>query len=300
MAGKRKPGREEGVFSIKELSPEVRKRVLEDWRYKIWDQHDSDWLGETFQEILSERGFSDPKVYWSLNGCQGDGVAFEGHLDAPEFFKWIFSGDKRAKPFQKQAKPFVLLQDLVGIKVSHSGNYYHSNSMDVEIEVTGEEMDLVPEKHRENVRRFYRKKLNAFDEWQYRKRNIESERNAPIYEWNKRMDERSRQMKRGPKEWRPSIGPRPEPLNLPIPPEPDLDIPIGIQRMMDQAVRTFNELGEHIIDDFQTFMTEWVRATSEELSDVGEGEMEYRQSDEQITEFLEANEFTFDEEGDEL
>src|SRR6266404_2770635 len=98
MAGKRK----EGVFSITELSEEARKRVLEEWRYKIWDQHDSDWLSETFKEILSERGFSNPEVCWSLSSCQGDGVAFWGNLYPSDLFKWIFSGDKQAKPFVKE------------------------------------------------------------------------------------------------------------------------------------------------------------------------------------------------------
>lgn len=300
------PGkREEGVYSITELSPSARKRVLEEWRYKIWDQNDSDWLGEDFKETLSERGFSNPKVYWSLNGCQGDGVAFEGNLDASDFFKWIFSGDEHAKPFTKEAKQFVLLQDVVGIRVTHSGNYTHSESMDVEIEVTGEEMDLVPEKYREEVTKFYNEKQFAFEDWEHAKRTIEHERNTPIREWNKRMDERSRMLKRGPKEWRPAMNPpRPQPLDLPYPPEPDLDIPVRIQRMMDQAVRTFADLsgeaGGHLLNDFQAFIQEWVRDTSRELEKIGEGEMEYRQSDEAITEFLEANEYTFDEEGTEL
>lgn len=300
MPRKREDDGGEKVYSITELSEEARKRVLEKWRYEIWDDYDSDQLSDDFKEILSERGFTDPDVCWSLGHCQRDGVAFWGHLDAPEFFKWIFSGDKRAKPFAKQAKPFVFLQDIVSIRVTNSTNDCHWNSMDVEIEVTGDEMDLVPEKHRENVRRFYRQKMNVFDEWQYRKRNIEDERNAPIREWNKRMDERSRQMKKGPKEWRPSPGPRPPPLDLPIPLEPDIDIPVGIQRMMDKAVRTFNEMNEHIINDFQTFVSEWVKDTSRELEKMGYGEMEYRQSDENIIEFLDANEFEFDEDGEKV
>lgn len=297
MPGKRE--REEGVFSINELSPEARKRVLEEWRYKIWGQHDSDWLSETFKEILSERGFMDPKVYWSLSSCQGDGVAFEGYLLPPDFFKWIFSGDPKAKPFVKQAKSFVFLQDLVSIKVTHSGRHYHWNSMNVEMEVVGNEMDLVPEKHRADVQIWYLDKQDAFESWMRTKRNIEYDRNAPIRSWDERANDRSRKIKRGPKEWRPPVGPRPEPLNLPIPPEPELDIPIRIQRMMDQAVRKFSEI-DAVVNDFETFVSGWVKDTSKELEKIGYGEMDYRQSDEAITEFLDENEFTFDENGEEL
>jgi hypothetical protein len=294
------PGkRGEGVYSIKELSPSARNRVLDKWRYEIWDDTDSDNLSADFKETLSERGFSNPDVCWGLSYSQGDGVAFWGTLHAVDLFKWIFSGDKRAKPFVKQAKSFVLLQDVVSIRVTHSGNYCHSNSMDVEVEVTGEEMDLVPEKYRNEVRKFYNEKLYAFEDWQRDKRQIEHQRNAPIYAWNERINARSRQMKRGPKEWRPPIGPRPAPFDIPIPPEPDLDIPVRIQRMMDQAVRTFSEI-DPLVNGFQEFVSEWVKDTSRELEKRGYDEMEYRQSDENIIEFLEANEFEFDEDGEKI
>lgn len=297
MPGKRK----EGVFSINELSPEARKRVLEEWRYKIWDQVDSDQLSEDFKQILSERGFSKPEVCWGLGHCQGDGVAFWGRIDPPGFFKWIFSGEKQAKPFVKKAKAFVFLQDVVSIKVTHSGNYCHWNSMNVEIEVTGEEMDLVPEKHRREVSRFYENKQDAFAQWQHAKREVDENRLAPIREWQRRMRARDEMLKRGPKEWRPAMNPaRPQPLDLPYPPEPSLDIQIRIQRMLDQAVRTWNELNEHIANDFETFVSDWVKGTSRELEKIGYDEMDYRQSDEAIIEFLDGNEFEFDEEGEEL
>lgn len=246
MPGKRK----KGVYSIKELSPETRKRVLDKWRYEIWDQHDSDFLSETFQEILSERGFSEPDVCWSLGYCQGDGVAFKGTIDAADFFKWVFSGEKQAKRFVGEAKKFIFMQDAVGIIVKHEDRYCHWNSMDVEVEFTGSEIDFVPKEMR---------------------RQVES--------WQSRMEDLPR---RGPKEWRPGIG-----------------IPKNIQKLIGEAEGKF-KAAETMVGDFERFLDEWVKETSRELEKMGYDEMDYRQSDEAIIEFLDANEYEFDEEGEEV
>lgn len=248
MPGKHK--REEGVYSIKELSPEVRKRVLDKWRYVIWDQNDSDFLTDEFKEILSERGFSNPEVCWSLSSSQGDGVAFWGSIDPTDFFKWIFSGEKKAKPFVKEAKKFVFLQDVVGITVMHESRYCHWNSMYAEIEFTGREIDFVPEEMR---------------------RQVES--------WKSRRDDLPR---RGPKEWRPGTG-----------------IPRDIQNLIDEAETKF-KIAEATIGNFQKFVDEWVKDTSRELEKMGYAEMDYRQSDENIIDFLEENEYEFDEDGERL
>lgn len=291
--------RREGVFSIRELPEEVQKRVLDRWRYKIWDDHDSQVLTGEFKRILSERGFTNPEVCWSLSYSQGDGMAFWGRIDPQDFFKWVFSGAPFAKPYKKEAKKFVRLQDILSVHVRHEDRYCHWNSMSVEVEVIGSELDLLPEKIRADARKWKDEKEYRLMNWMRDKSEILYRRNEPIREWNKRMDERSSQMKRGPKEWRPKIGPMPEPLDIPIPPEPVFDIPTRLQRMIDQATADFAAI-DPLVNEFEEFISEWVKNTSKELEKLGYDEIEYRQSDEQIIEFLEANDYEFDEEGDKL
>ncbi len=292
--------RPEGSYSIRDLPEDVRKKVLDRWRYEIWDDHDSQWLTESFGEILEERGIVDPDVYWSLSYSQGDGVCWKGMLDLGDFFKWVFSGEKQAKPYVRPAKSFIILQDMISVRISNrETRYCHWNSMDVELEIVGSEIDLVSERYREEVREFYEKRGSAYGEWERRKQEIEWERNAPIREWNKTMDERSRLMRRGPKEWRPAIGPRPDPLDIPYPPEPKVEIPVRYSRMLEKA-KELNDNIDPLIKDLREFLKGWVEDTSRELEKIGYGEMEYRQSDENIIEFLDNNEYLFDEDGEEV
>lgn len=302
MPPKRK---QEGVYSILELSPEARERVLEKWRYEIFDQHSSDQLSETFKEILSERGFSNPEVCWSLSSCQGDGVAFWGPFYLKDFFKWVFSGEKAAIPFVREAKKFRWLENVVGVIVRNNDSHYcHWNSMSVEVELTGTEEDLVPKEHRDLVHRFFMESRDAMEEWHRARERVERAMSAPHYEWDKLRRERSELPNKGPKEWRPAFNkPEPEPLDLPMPPEPKIQAPAHIKRMMAAATQKFSELeaeSSQTLNELEKFIHDWVKDTSKELEKMGYDEIEYQQSDEFIIEFLDGNEYEYDEDGEEL
>jgi hypothetical protein len=291
--------RPEGSYSIRDLPPDVRKKVLDRWRYDLWDDNDAQFLTETFQEILEERGMASPKVYWSLSSCQGDGVAWEGSLDLEAFFKWVFSGEKLAKPYVRAAKRFVILQDVLSVRVVHESRYYHAHSMHLEIETTGSPIDLVPERYREDVRSHAHTRDMVLEEWRIKKGSIEWDRNAPIREWEEKMRDRSRIMKRGPKEWRPNVGPKPAPLDIPFPAQPEIQMPVRYLRMIERAEVLFNEI-DPLINEFEEFLKEWIVDTSRYLEKIGTDEIDYRQTDEYVIEFLENNEYTFDEDGEEL
>jgi hypothetical protein len=74
-------------------------------------------------------------VYWSLNYCQGDGVAFEGRVDFDQLYK-------HNADFREVIDPHLTLQMMPGgdgppelhITIEHHGNYYHECSMNVEVE----------------------------------------------------------------------------------------------------------------------------------------------------------------------
>lgn len=286
----------EGAFSIRELPDRVRKRVLDKWRYELWDQHDSEQLTEDFKEILQQRGMVDPELYWSLSYCQGDGVAWKGSLDLHDFFKWIFSGDEHARPFVKDAKPVYVLEDYVSVHIGNEYGRHYWNAMQVDIEVVGETIDLVPQRYREQVRGSYQERRHAFEEWEKQKRVVDAQRNQPIYKWQRRREG----LPKGPKEWRPAAPPEPPtPLDIPYPPPPEPHEPARITRLLNKAEQLEANV-EPLIGQLRGLVEHWAQVTSRYLEKLGYDEIEYRSTDEYVMEFLENNEYLFDEDGEEV
>ncbi len=91
------------------MSKEAKERAKKDgYKNEPYDFLTDD-LTEQLKELLKENGIiGEPKLYYSLSYCQGDGACFAGD------FKWKSNN----------------------ISIIHRGNYYHSNS--VEITVTDE------------------------------------------------------------------------------------------------------------------------------------------------------------------
>lgn len=286
-------------YSFEELAPEVQQKVLERLRENAFDP---DSLSEQFESILSERGLSDPKTGWSLGYCQGDGVAFWGYLDLEAFFKWIFSGDTHATPFIKDAKRFRFMEDVVSVNISHKSIYYHSNSMTVEVELTGSAVDLVSKEHRNEVRKYFRDLDDQREQWHEAVAGAKWASQAPIRDWEDQMRSRVKLPRKGPKEWRPQRDiPKPEPLPIEVIPEPAIEAPPNLERMMDVADKKFKEIdAEGGLFEFHKFIKSWTEITSTELETMGYAEIEYQQSEESIKEMVEVNDYRFDEDGDRL
>jgi hypothetical protein len=126
---------EELVYTFEELSDAAKKKALDYYRDLQHEHFDSRDLTDQFKSILKERGFTDRvEVGWSLGHCQGDGVAFWGRIDLKDFFKWASSGEHpEYTERMKGAVKFSPLAPHVGVVVTHSGRYYHWNSMEVEL-----------------------------------------------------------------------------------------------------------------------------------------------------------------------
>ncbi len=114
------------VFTFDELSKKSKAKAIEDWRDagNPTDFLDED-LKDLFEGELNEVGLPADTVYWGLGHTQGDGVAFYGSVDLDDYLKQ----NKLLKKFGK------LLDFDVSAKIEGaSGNYHHSNSMDVQVD----------------------------------------------------------------------------------------------------------------------------------------------------------------------
>jgi hypothetical protein len=118
---------------------------------------------------------------------------------------------------------------------------------------------------------------------------------APIRAW----EELVKSMPRGPMEWRPDLE-KPEPLDIQKPEEPELlPIPENVERALVAAKRKLERF-ELKFQALEEDVKEWVKDTSRELEKIGYDEIEYRGSDEAISETLIANEYEFDEDGERI
>ena len=122
--------RPKGLRFFSELNPEAQEfavsKECESGDRFDWD--DAEFLTEDFKMQLTEYGFSELEVYWSLGYCQGDGVAFYGRV-YPESLKEKHH-EARALITALEAAGDELYIEITGA----NGHYHHWNSMTVEIE----------------------------------------------------------------------------------------------------------------------------------------------------------------------
>ena len=124
----KKVTKEYEVYKFRELSPEVKQKVIDKW----YEAEDYPFLKDDLEEILSQiladekiEAEDGPELYYSLSCCQGDGACFTG--------KFEYKGR------------YVL--------ITHRGHYYHSRSVDFEF--MNEEGELLDDD--ENFMELYRK-----------------------------------------------------------------------------------------------------------------------------------------------
>lgn len=104
------------IDELKEKYPKGYEKALQDWREsnEYWGLEE--YMTEYCKELLKENEIEgDPKLFYSLSYCQGDGAMFEGD------FVW----------------------EGYDVNVKQSGHYYHYNSKDTTI--TDEEEDDISE-----------------------------------------------------------------------------------------------------------------------------------------------------------
>jgi hypothetical protein len=286
----------EKSYKFDELSPEAKKRAIEKWREKGWDWDDFDTtqLTEVFEARLEELGLPNENVHWSLISAQGDGVSFEGKIDIQEYLKKhnllrkyasLFApayeqpteqlvGPKQRDQAEAVARSVETLGLLTEVRKGTSCFY-------VDVFENGNKMDwmatfCVGKKRgrRDNV-------------------SVESESGAGTGAWL---------LKRAGERFASDMGQ----MNYDIPMNMmgfriisssryysmSLEYDVGISEnwLSPEQKRDFEDLHEYI--------KEQVDDAADELMRMGQSEIEYRSSDESITETLEANDYDFDEDGD--
>ena len=73
------------AYTYDELNQKAKEKARA-WYVEGMD-NESYGTNDVLTENLNEAGLSGMKVWWSLNNCQGDGVAFEGNVDVDQFLK---------------------------------------------------------------------------------------------------------------------------------------------------------------------------------------------------------------------
>lgn len=78
---------EERTYKFGELSPRAQKHAIEYFQKLQYEDLDTRFLTEQFEEKLDELGLPSDKISWSLSWSQGDGVVFPGRFDVKEYLE---------------------------------------------------------------------------------------------------------------------------------------------------------------------------------------------------------------------
>lgn len=125
------------LFNFNELNKEAQEKAIEDWRNKgnAFNYDDVEVLTDNFRYELKNYGFDDDvRVEWSLEYCQGDGVAFYGSIDLEKVL--LNHLDDFTKDEQRR---LYWLNNEYGISIetvrnSYGRRYSHANTMDVNVD----------------------------------------------------------------------------------------------------------------------------------------------------------------------
>lgn len=123
------------VYSINELEKDVKAKVLDRHRYDFNDIVNFD-IQDEFKQRLEEKGYPIDDIRYSLNHCQGDGMAFYGTIDLEEFI------EKRHEELEKSLSKHDLRRVKYiakeGLTIDIRKNQYfhlynHYNTMIIEV-----------------------------------------------------------------------------------------------------------------------------------------------------------------------
>ena len=287
------------IYEFDELSEEAKERAIEllvdDG--KAWTDSDAEGLSETFEDDLAGHyGLGNMEVCWSLSSCQGDGVAFWGKVDVEKFVNTEIERDPKLERFRK-------LIPFVSAKIAHKGRYCHENSMEVELEVTGNPEDLIPDPVGREYMDWEFNNRASQRHWAEEKYRIMQARRNPIAYWEEqkaKWEQRKLRPFKGeksPKAWAPGEpGPMPAELNLEIPPQPSQEMPAYLQAAFDKASGEWHVIEVHI-PEFEYHLKERIQEISREMEKSGYGEMDYFRSREFMEQRIEDRGWKFLEDG---
>ena len=114
------------VYAYKELSKEAKEKALENLRdINVSEDNWYEFIFEEQLEKLEKMGFEDANILFSGFWSQGDGASFKAQINPNKFVKHF----KLNSHYAKLLKAY----EITGI-ISQSGNYYHSNTMGIDLD----------------------------------------------------------------------------------------------------------------------------------------------------------------------
>lgn len=284
------------TYSINELSPEAKDHAIEKFREggSNFDNFDSDQLTESFEEFLEEKGIEGSEVNWSLGYSQGDGVCFSGSVEIPHVIHVNML--KKFFPLSELAHSSLLYAKVE----KDRGRSCHWNSMRVETRLEVERDYFLSDAKQRQLNVVRSQHAKVYEDWKILAREIHDRNNAPIREWEAAQRDWESRGGRGPRDWNPRIrnpGEKPAPLNELTPPAPVQLLPLHLEEALQEADDKVKKT-EALTNDFEKWLEKWVQDLSREMEKNGYLEIEYRDSEEVIIDFMDANEWKFLEDGE--
>lgn len=153
---------ERTIYRFSELSDDAKSNAIS--RYAT----DYDWAEtslDTFEEIASLAGMSNPKIYYSGFWSQGDGACVTGY--------WYASDAKASDEYGEEVAallaPFVDAPQGLSATLTHRGRYYHEQSVSIDFSWDGEDdypeeaAEAIDEAFRDLMRWFYHSLEKEYD-----------------------------------------------------------------------------------------------------------------------------------------
>lgn len=133
------------VFKFEELAPDVQEKVIQKQREWTYENMDLDFFKEDAERRIENEGFENVKVYFDLSYSQGSGLCFEGSLNWDKFLQ------RNPHHYSEFKKGLKFLKELyISVCIKHSGNYYHSNSVSINVDI-GDFPDNITEKQSKRI-----------------------------------------------------------------------------------------------------------------------------------------------------
>jgi hypothetical protein len=187
------------IYKFEELSDAAKEKAREWWRSLLFTDS-NDWdatyddaetiaglmgieMAQKSRQTIGGKTRTDPAIYFSGFSSQGDGASFEGtyryKADAMEAVKDHAPTDEKLHRIVARLQNAQSHTGKIAFKITTSGNYSHSMSMDFELldtDADGEEIDVESinaEDEKEAIQA-----LRDFADWIYRQLESEYEYQA--------------------------------------------------------------------------------------------------------------------------
>jgi hypothetical protein len=121
------------VFKFEELSDEVKASVRQKEYEFLSEMGDiAEQVKDFYSYRLQEMNYPVDDIRWSLSYCQGDGMAFYGHLDIDTLVKLR----NRLMPGKGRSLPVTFFEEYIDITITCSNNHYdHYNTMHLSMDI---------------------------------------------------------------------------------------------------------------------------------------------------------------------